>query len=382
MHLTGIKPNSVTYASILPACGNLAALGYGKEFHNDIVKSGFQSDVFVGNGLVDMYAKCGNIEDAFKVFDEMPSRNVVSWTAMIVGYAMHGYGIEALQLFGKMQNSGMKPNHVTFVGVLSACCNAGLVDDGRWYFDCMSRDYDITPAMKHYCCMVDLLGRAGHLDEARDFINKMPISPDAALWGSLLSACRIHNNIELGEHVAEQLFDSEPNNPAHYVLLSNIYAAAGKWDDVQNVRRLMKERKVERMPGCSWIEVNNQVYAFCVADRSHPQTPEIYAELDILFGQIKEAGYVPNINFVLHDVEEEQKEQFVGHHREKLAIAFGLLNTSPGIPIRIVKNLRVCADCHSAIRFISKIVAREIVVRDTNRFHHFNRGCCSCGDYW
>eukprot|EP01018_Ginkgo_biloba_P036923 Gb_03481 [translate_table: standard] len=382
MQLTSVKPNSVTFASVLPACANLAALEFGKGVHEDIVRSGFQSDVFVGNGLVDMYAKCGSIEDARKVFDKMPSHNVVSWTAMIVGYAMHGSGEAALQLFEQMQCFGMKPNHVTFVGVLSACCNAGLVDDGWEYFNCMSRDYHITPAVKHYCCMVDLLGRAGRLDEAEDFINKMPIKPDVALWGSLLGACRIHCNIKLGEQVAEHLFELNPNNSAHYVLLSNIYAATGRWDKVEKVRNLMKDRKIKKMPGCSWIEANNTVHTFLVGDTSHPQTHKIYEKLESLSGKMREAGYVPNTNFVLHDVEEEQKEHIVCYHSEKLAIAFGLINIPPETSIRIVKNLRVCGDCHSATKFISKIVAREIVVRDANRFHHFKNGLCSCGDYW
>eukprot|EP01018_Ginkgo_biloba_P019477 Gb_00849 [translate_table: standard] len=181
MQLAGVKPDSDIFATVLPACANLAALDVGREVHIDIIRTGFQSDVFVGSALVDMYAKCGNIEDACKVFDEMPTQNVVSWTAMIVGYAMNGYGKEALQLFEQMKLSHAKPDHVTFVGVLSACCHAGLVHDGWEYFNCMSRDHNITPKLEHYCCMVDLLGRAGHLDEAQDFINRMPLKPDAAV---------------------------------------------------------------------------------------------------------------------------------------------------------------------------------------------------------
>lgn len=211
----------------------------------------------------------------------------------------------------------------------------------------------------------------------------MPIKPDAAIWGSLLSACRIYINIELGEYAAERLFELEPENAAHYVLLSNMYAAAGRWDDIENVRTMMKVRRVKKKPaGCSWIEVNNNVYTFRVGQRSNPQMQKIHEELQRLAAEMKEAGYVPDTRFSLHDVEEEQKEFALCHHSEKLAIAFGLTNTSPGTTIRIVKNLRVCGDCHSATKFISKIVARQIVVRDANRFHHFKDGCCSCGDYW
>eukprot|EP01018_Ginkgo_biloba_P001839 Gb_27521 [translate_table: standard] len=382
MQWVGVKPDSKTFASVLPAFAILAALEQGKEIHEQINRSGFQSDVFVGSALVDMYAKCGSLENAHDVFDKLHQRNVVSWNAIIAGYAMHGCAKEALKLFEQMQQSGINPNHVTFVCVLSACCHAGLVDDGRRYFDCMSQHYHITPAMEHYSCMVDLLGRVGRLDEAHEFINKMPIKPSATVWGCLLGACRIHGNIELGEHAADQLFELDPKNAAAYVLLSNMYAAAGKWDNIEKVRKMMKDRRVQKKPGCSWIEVNKQVYAFVVGDRSQPQMQKIYAKLKNLSTQMKATGYVPDTRFVLNDVEEEQKEQILCYHSEKLAIAFGLINTSPGTALRVIKNLRVCGDCHSAIKFISKIVARDIILRDAIRFHHFKDGQCSCGDYW
>eukprot|EP01018_Ginkgo_biloba_P012858 Gb_31162 [translate_table: standard] len=381
MRRTGMKPDPNAFASVLPACAELAALEQGMEIHEDIIKSGFHN-VFVENALIDMYAKCGSIEAARNLFDNMQERDVVSWTAMIAGYGIHGYGTDALKLFGQMQHSGMKPNNVTLVSVLCACCHAGLVVEGLQYFDSMSQLYQITPEMEHYVCIVDLLGRAGHLDETQDFINKMPVKPDASIWRCLLAACRIHSNIELGESVAERLFELEPKNAAPYVLLSNIYAAAGRWYDSENVRRLMKGRRVKKIPGCSWIEVNKQVHTFLVGDRSHAQTQKIYAELEKLSRQMKAAGYMPDTRFVLYDVEEEQKEQFLCHHSEKLAIAFGLLNIPPGTTVRVIKNLRVCSDCHSATKFISKIVAREIIVRDANRYHHFKDGLCSCGDYW
>eukprot|EP01018_Ginkgo_biloba_P000439 Gb_36918 [translate_table: standard] len=266
MQVAGVKPDSKTFASVLPACANLAALEQGMEIHQEIVRSGFQSDVFVVNALVDMYAKCGNIETARHLFNKMHQRDVVSWTAMIAGYAMHGCGEEALELFEQMQNSGVNPNEVTLVCVLSACCHAGLLDDGQRYFNCMSQYYHITPAMEHYGCMVDLLGRAGHLDEARDFIYKMPIKPDATVWGCLLGACRIHKNIELGEYVAERLFELDPKDPAPYVLLSNTYATSGRWDGIEKVRKMMKDGGIKKTPGCSWIEVDKVVHAFLAGD--------------------------------------------------------------------------------------------------------------------
>ncbi|XP_057820344.1 pentatricopeptide repeat-containing protein At4g02750 [Cryptomeria japonica] len=382
MHSAGVKPDAKTFATVLSACGELAALEEGIDIHKEITKGGFQSEIFVANALVDMYAKCGIIEKACDVFDKMPQRNTVSWTSMIAAYAMHGRGIEALEFFEKMQLLGTKPDNVTFICVLAACCHAGLVDKGLEYFDCMKQAYNLNPSMEHYACMVDLLGRAGRLEEAHDFINKMPIKPDANVWGCLLGACRVHNNVELGETVANHLFQLDPDNAAPYVLLSNIYAAAGRWGEIEKVRNLMKEKSVKKTPGCSWIEVNKNIHTFVVGDKSHPQMQKIYDELERLSTEMKEAGYVQDKRFVLNDVEDEQKEQILCHHSEKLAIAFGLINTAPGTPIRIIKNLRACGDCHSATKFISKIVAREIIVRDASRFHHFKDGGCSCGDYW
>eukprot|EP01018_Ginkgo_biloba_P030204 Gb_10726 [translate_table: standard] len=382
MQSAGVKPNSFTIASILPACAHLGALQQSKEIHDYVIRGGFELNVFVGSGLVDMYAKCGCIDVAQKVFDKMSRRNAVSWNAMITGYAMHGHGEEALAVFHQMQQLGMKPDRVTFIAVLSACSHAGLLDKGWHYFNNMSQEYGIAPGIEHYACIVDILGRAGRLDEAHEFIRKMPLEPNAGVWGALLGACRIHRNIELGEHVADRLFELEPENAGYYVLLSNIYAAAGRWDDAAKLRIMMKDRGVKKKPGCSWIEINNVVHEFLVEDGSHPQWEKIYATLVTLAGQMKEAGYVPDTTFVLHDVEEEKKESILCSHSEKLAIAFGLINTSPGTTIRITKNLRACGDCHSATKFISKIVRREIIVRDANRFHHFNDGMCSCGDYW
>eukprot|EP00253_Pinus_taeda_P006172 PITA_06172 len=237
MQLAGVKPNAKTFAGVLPAYANLAALDQGKEIHQAIIKRGLHSNVFVPNGLIDMYAKCGSIGKAHDLFDSLTQRNVVSWTTMIAGYAMHSYGKEALKLFEEMKHSGMAPSHITLLCVLSACRHAGLVDEGRRYFNCMNECYNIKPSLEHYNCMVDLLGRAGYFEEAQDFISKMPIKPDVNVWRCLLSACRIHNNVELGERVAEYLFELEPKNAAHYTLLSNIYAAAGRWGDIERYEK-------------------------------------------------------------------------------------------------------------------------------------------------
>ncbi|XP_057856029.2 LOW QUALITY PROTEIN: pentatricopeptide repeat-containing protein At4g02750 [Cryptomeria japonica] len=382
MQMGGWIPDQCTYTSVLSSCAATEAMEQGKQTHAKIIGCGLVSDVLMGSALVAMYAKCGSIEYARHVFDKMHTRNVVSWTIIILGYAQHGHGKIALQLFDEMQQAGMKPNHITFVGVLIGCNHAGLVDEGWNSFTSMSRDYYLAPREEHYACMVDILCRAGHLNQAEKFINDMPFQPDSIMWHTLLSACRKYVDIDLGERTAERLFEMSPENSSPYIMLSNIYAAAGRWSDVAKVRQMMNDRAIKRSPGCSWIDVKGKVHAFLVGDKLHPQRYEIYEMLERLSGQIKEAGHVPETNRVLHDVEEELKENIISHHSEKLAITFGLLNLPLGKPIRILKNLRVCSDCHNAIKFISKIVQRQIVVRDASRFHHFQDGLCSCGDYW
>eukprot|EP01018_Ginkgo_biloba_P005740 Gb_18207 [translate_table: standard] len=382
MRQTDLNPNQSTFASILSACATLAALERGKQVHDQTIKMGYGSDLFVGNALISMYSKCGNVNEAHQKFDQMVDHDVVSWNAIIGGYAQHGNGKKVLELFQQMQRAGIKPDSITFVGVLSACSHAGLVDEGWHHFDSMTREWSLTPRSEHYACMVDLLGRSGYLDEAEDFVNNMPFEPDASMWGALLGACRVHGNLELGNRAAECLFRLEPQNAGTYVLMSHIYAAAGRWNDVAKVRMMMKDHRIKKPVGCSWIEVRNSVHVFVAGDRSHPLTEIIYATLEKLGRQMEDAGYKSKSNSVLHDMEQHKKQQILCHHSEKLAIGFGLISTVPGMPIRITKNLRVCGDCHIVIKFISKIVRREIVVRDANRFHHFKDGLCSCMDHW
>ncbi|KAB2054545.1 hypothetical protein ES319_A12G262300v1 [Gossypium barbadense] len=236
--------------------------------------------------------------------------------------------------------------------------------------------------MEHYACMVDLLGRSGLLREAIEFINKMPCTPDALVWRTFLGACRVHHDKELGEHAAKMILQQDPHDTAAHILLSNLYASSGQWEDVARIRKNMKERNLIKEAGCSWIEVDNKIHRFHVADTSHPQVQEIYDKLDEMALKIKGLGYVPDTDFVLHELEEEQKEQFVFQHSEKIAVAFGLITTSRPKPIRVFKNLRVCGDCHTAIKYISMATGREIVLRDSNRFHHIKNGTCSCNDYW
>jgi pentatricopeptide repeat protein len=303
------------------------------------------------------------------------------WSTLISGYGIHGHGREALYLFDQMKAS-IKPDHIAFLSALSACSHGGLIVKGWECFNCMSRDFQVTPRSEHYACMVDLLGRAGQLNEARDFIERMPTMPEAGVWGALLGACIIHLNVELAEVAAKSLFELDADNSGRYVLLSNIYTSLGKRYDADRVRALMKRRGVRKTVGHTIIEIKNKIYTFVAGDQSNPQTNLIYLELEKMINRIREVGYVPDLNFVLHDVEEEMKEKMLYVHSEKLAIVFGLLNTEPDCVIRIKKNLRVCGDCHTATKFISKVTEREIIVRDAHRFHHYKEGTCSCGDYW
>ncbi|KAF8406992.1 hypothetical protein HHK36_006113 [Tetracentron sinense] len=382
MQLKGLRADKVTMVSLLLACTHLGALELGKWLHKLIEKENIEVDVVLGTALVDMYAKCGNIESASKVFREMPQRDVMTWTALIVGFAMCGEGEKALKIFYEMQRSGVKPDAITFVGVLAACSHAGLVDEGYSHFDSMSNLYGIQPSIEHYGCMVDMLGRAGHIAKAEELISEMPMPPDYFVLGGLLGACRIHGNLEAAERAARQLLELDPENGGTYVLLSNIYSSLKKWDEAKRIREVMVERSITKPPGCSLIEVDGVVHEFVKGDMSHQRSSEIYEMLEDMVRRLKAVGYVPNKSEVLFDMDEEEKENALSRHSEKLAIAFGLISTRPGIPIRVVKNLRVCSDCHSATKFISKVYNREIIVRDRNRFHHFKDGSCSCKDFW
>ena len=246
--------------------------------------------------------KCGNIDLARQIFDNMSERDLVSWNTMIDGYGMHGSGKDAFAVFCQMQQMGVKPDHITFTCLLSACSHAGLVDLGRKCFNSLSQDYGITHRMELYACMVDTIGHAGHLEEAQNFITRMPIEPHSSVWNALLGSYEIHCNIELGEWESERIFELGSKNAGKFVLLSNLCAVAGRWDDVTKVRTMLKHRGLKNIPGGSWIEINKRVPSFVVADRSHPQSKKIYMVLEILDRQMKVAGYVPDTSFFLHDV--------------------------------------------------------------------------------
>ncbi|XP_077231841.1 pentatricopeptide repeat (PPR) superfamily protein [Tasmannia lanceolata] len=371
------KPDEVTMVSVVSACGHLGTLELGRWVLNFITENQIQLSISGYNSLIFMYSRCGSMCEAERIFTEMASRDIVSYNSLIAGFAAHGLGHEALELMSKMQGEGIEPDRITFIGVLTACSHAGLLDEGRRIFSLIE-----LPVVDHYACMVDLLGRSGELDEAKGLLDKMPMTPHAGVYGALLNACRIHRRVEIAELAAYKLFELEPENSGNYVLLSNIYASAGRWEDVERVRKAMRERGVKKTTGYSWIEFNRKIHQFIAGDQSHERSREIYGVLEELGKRMRGLGYKADKSWVLRDVEEEEKEEMVGTHSEKLAIGFGLLVSEIGDVIRVVKNLRVCGDCHLAIKMISKLEGREIVVRDNNRFHCFKDGECSCKDYW
>lgn len=382
MQRNGVEPDDFTLGSVISSCANLATIEEGAQFHCRALVSGLISFITVSNSLITLYGKCGSTESSHRLFTEMNVRDEVSWTALLSGYAQFGKAKEAIGLFERMLSHGLKPDRVTFIGVLSACSRAGLVENGLKYFESMVKEHGIVPIADHYTCIIDLLGRAGKLDEARNFINNMPFHPDVVGWSTLLSSCRVHGNTEIGKWAADSLIALEPQNPASYVLLSSLYAAKGKWNEVAQLRRGMRDKGVRKEPGYSWIKYKGKVHVFSADDQSSPFLGQIYSELEKLYHKMIEEGYVPDMSSVLHDVGESEKMKMLNHHSEKLAIAFGLIFVPPGLPIRVIKNLRVCGDCHNATKFISKITHREILVRDAARFHLFKDGACSCGDFW
>ncbi|EXB57553.1 hypothetical protein L484_022659 [Morus notabilis] len=275
MRREGIRPDEASYSSVLGASACLAALDQGTMIHEQIIKSGFMRILCVANSLIKMYSRCGNLNDAYCVFEENEDRNVVCWTAMIAAYQQHGCANQVFESFRAMLGDGIKPNYITFVSVLSACSHAGLVEEGFEYFNSMTEMHGIIPGHEHYACMVDLLSRAGRLDEARRFIESMPIRPNSSSWGALLGACKDHNNLEMGRQVAEKLFCLEPNNPGNYVQLCNMYTNNGRLKEADDVRRLMGLNRVRKEPGCSWIDIKNKTIVFTAHDKSHSRTDEI-----------------------------------------------------------------------------------------------------------
>ncbi|KAK7342694.1 hypothetical protein VNO80_25650 [Phaseolus coccineus] len=382
MRNDGIHLDQFSFSVALAIIGNLTLLDEGQQLHSLIIKHGFESNDYVLNATMDMYGKCGEIDDVFRILPQPRSRSQRSWNILISALARHGFFQQAREAFHEMLDLGLRPDHVTFVSLLSACSHGGLVDVGLAYFSSMSTEFCVPIGIEHCVCIIDLLGRAGRLAEAESFINKMPVPPNDLVWRTLLASCKIHGNLELARKAADRLFELDSSDDSAYVLYSNVCASTRRWRDMENIRKQMESYNIKKKPACSWIKLKNQVTSFGMGDQYHPQNAQIHAKLEELKKIITEAGYVPDTSYSLQDTDEEQKEHNLWNHSERIALAFGLINSPEGLPLRIFKNLRVCGDCHSVFKMVSQIIGRKIILRDAYRFHHFSNGMCSCLDYW
>ncbi|XP_021714028.1 pentatricopeptide repeat-containing protein At5g65570-like [Chenopodium quinoa] len=382
MMRSSVLPNCFTMSGALVACSNLATLDQGKQIHTIILKLGLHLNKFIGAALIDFYGRCGCVELAKLVYDGLFARDLVLVNTMMYAYAQNGFEHKTLELFQQMNDLGLEPNDVTLVSVLLACDNAGLVDEGRRIFDSFFGYRNIRITKEHYACMVDIYGRAGRLQEAEALINQAD-NPDIVLWRTLLSACRLHGDITMAGRIFNKVIELSPKDEGSLVLSSNLYASKGDWNQVICVKSLMRENRLKKSPAMSWVIIGGEVHTFMAGNCSQPNFKEIDCIIKELMKKVKELGYVPATEFVLQNLNEKEKERSLYYHSEKLAIAFSLWKTSGKTScIRIYKNLKVCGDCHAWIKLVTKVVGREIIARDTKRFHHFKDGVCSCKDYW
>ncbi|KAJ0527846.1 putative tetratricopeptide-like helical domain superfamily, DYW domain-containing protein [Helianthus annuus] len=434
------EASSRTFATMMRASAGLEMIFPGQQLHACAIKMDVSQDIFVSCALIDMYSKCGSITDAQCVFDIMPEKTTVGWNTIIAGYALHGYSEEALDLYYEMQDSGVKMDHFTFSMIVRICtrlaslehakqAHAGLVrhgfgqdivantalvdfyskwgrlDDARnlfekmplknviswnaliagydqgWeIFESMGTDFKVKPRAMHYACMIELLGREGLLDEAFALIRDAPFKPTVNMWAALLTACRVHKNFELGKFAAEKIYGMEPEKLSNYIVLLNIYNSCGKHEEAASVFHTLKKKGLRMLPACTWIDVKKQQHMFISVDKSKSDV-QIIKNLKKLMLKIANHGYVPKKNSLLPDVD-EQEEQMSLYHSEKLAVSYGLMNTTSSTQLQLVQSHRICADCHLAVKLMTKATGRVIVVRDASRFHRFEDGKCSCGDYW
>ncbi|MED6169786.1 hypothetical protein PIB30_024599 [Stylosanthes scabra] len=351
--------DEVATSSMLGLCGTVGCHDMGKQIHCHAVKFGYESNMGVGNAVVSMYFKCGNVDDAIRMFNAMPSTDIVSWNTLISGHLLQRQGDRSLEVWSDMQKKGIKPDQVTFVLVISAyrLTNLNLVDDCRDLFNSLRNKYRVEPTCEHYSSFVSVLGQWGLLEEAEETIKKMPFEPSASVWRALLDSCRLHKNTIIGNRVAKHILTMEPKDPSTYILISNLYSASARWHLSEMVRENMKEKGFRKHPARSWIICQNKIHSFYTRDRSHPQESDIYSGLEILILECLKAG-------------------------AKLAVTYGILMSKPGKPIRIVKNILLCGDCHTFLKYVSVVTKRDIFLRDSSGFHCFSNGQCSCKDYW
>ena len=380
-----LKLDAAALVSYLGVIGELSSLRKGKESHALGVRLGFADNPLVVNSLADMYARCGDLRTCRRIFDLTESKDLILWTALIDAYGMHGKGEEAVALYQEMLSKGIVPDHVCFLAVLYACSHAGLVKEGMAYVDLMKEEYKLEPWVEHHVCVVDMLSRSGKVDAAYNFITRTgneDASLTPAVWSALLGGCRVYSNGEVGRVAVKRLMEVDPDRAANYVLAANLLAGEKKWKEVDMMRMRMKEKGLKKNPACSWIEMGEKVHTFVAGDRAHPLSAEVHSKLEEITRELEgRFGYKRDTRFVLKDVMEDEKAESLSGHSERLAVTLGLIGGTVG-PIRVMKNLRVCGDCHVFCKLVSKMFEREVVLRDASRFHHFKDGSCTCGEFW
>ncbi|KAL3828296.1 hypothetical protein ACJIZ3_017098 [Penstemon smallii] len=372
-------------SGVLRAVSNAAILEQCRVVHGHALVTGLDLNVYVGTALIGGYGKCGLVEEARRVFDEFEiGLNLAVWNAMMAGYAQQGRKDDVLELFRSMESRGIEPDEYSFLAILTAFYNAGMAMETEMWLNKMKTRYKLEPRIEHYTCLVGAIGRAGRIEEAERVALTMPYKPDAAVWRVLLTSCGSNANADIGWRMSEKLLEIDSEDDSAYVILANVFASAGRWDEVKKLWKTMREKGVRKEVGRSWVEVRGDVHVFFAGDRRHARKDEIYAKLTYLKEEIEKLGYVPNWDEMLHELEEKEKGDMLWYHSEKLALAFGLLSgvTPLGKPLRIIKNLRICKDCHEVFKYISTVEEKEIIVRDVHRYHRFLNGSCNCGDFW
>ncbi|KAM0904929.1 hypothetical protein ACQ4PT_017708 [Festuca glaucescens] len=377
-----LHPDYFTMSAVVPAFVLLGILRQCRQMHSYIIRLGYGESTLIMNAVMHMYARCGDVVSSREIFDKMAGKDVISWNTMIMGYAIHGQGRTALEMFYEMKCNGLPPNESTFVSVLTACSVSGLADEGWTQFDSMQREYGMMPQVEHYGCMTDLLGRAGDLREVLKFIEGMPIAPTFRIWGSLLTASRNRNDIDLAEYAAERIFqlELEHDNTGCYVLLTSMYADAGRWRDVERIKSLMTQKGLQRTDARSIVELHGVACSFVNGDMMHPRSRTIHEVSDVLSRKISELDDSRNQSDPISLP--SRRTTTPNKHSVRLAVVFGLISSEAGTPVLVKKNVRICNDCHHALKLISKYSGRRIVVGDTNIYHEFSDGSCCCGDYW
>lgn len=377
-----VRSTIYTVSGALSAAGQMVALEHCRVIHGHAIVAGLDGNVVVGCTLIDGYGRVGHIVDARMVFDELlPGVNTVVWNAMMSVYAQHGDKSSVLGMYNAMQVEGLVPDRFTFLALLTAFCNAGLFLESEQWFQRMRMEYKIKPGLEHYKCLVGAMAGAGRLEEAEHIAMTMPFEPDAAVWRTLLSSCAYHGAVDKTCEMAKRLLELDPRDDSAYEIVANVLSAKGRWDEVAEMRKLMIYRRVKKKQGRSWIEVKGKVHVFLAEDRRHEKTEEIYSKLAELMEKIEKSGYVPVRDEMLL---REDKREAHRYDSEKLALAFGVVAGAapPGKALRIVKNLRICRDSHEAFKYFSRVMGREIIVRDANKCHRFLNGSCTCGGIW